>query len=280
MSKKIILITGANKGIGYGLVKGLLNKNKENMHIILTSRNVELGLKAMTELKKENNTNNLSYFKLDIENLTDIRLLESHIKKNYGYLTCLINNAGYFNRNPGFSNEERVEDIIKTFSINFFSQVLLTESLSHLIKKSPHELNNQILFTSSLKGQRRFHNERFNERLNDGSISNLENFYNEYIFAFNNGKGKDFSYKEENQFFSYGTSKMFLNSYMNNLSLKLSSTHIKVNSFNPGWVKTDMGGKNASLSIEEGIDTPIWMIDNYDNIENGRIYEERKVIDF
>ena len=39
---KTILVTGSNKGIGYGILRGLLQKNK-SYNLILTSRNEELG---------------------------------------------------------------------------------------------------------------------------------------------------------------------------------------------------------------------------------------------
>ena len=43
-SNKIVLVTGSNKGIGYGIIEALLKK-KSNFRIILTSRNEQLGIK-------------------------------------------------------------------------------------------------------------------------------------------------------------------------------------------------------------------------------------------
>ena len=48
-SKKIVLITGSNKGIGYGIIEALLKK-KSNLRIVLTSRNETLGKKSYNEL--------------------------------------------------------------------------------------------------------------------------------------------------------------------------------------------------------------------------------------
>ena len=48
-SKKIVLVTGSNKGIGYGIIEALLKK-KSNLRIVLTSRNETLGKKSYNEL--------------------------------------------------------------------------------------------------------------------------------------------------------------------------------------------------------------------------------------
>ena len=48
-SKKIVLITGSNKGIGYSIIETLLKK-KSNLRIILTSRNEQLGMKSFNQL--------------------------------------------------------------------------------------------------------------------------------------------------------------------------------------------------------------------------------------
>ena len=53
----------------------------------------------------------------------------------------------------------------------------------------------------------------------------------------------------------YNASKAALNMYTQNLSIALKN--FKVNSAHPGWVKTDMGGENAPLNIDEGVETSV-----------------------
>lgn len=55
------------------------------------------------------------------------------------------------------------------------------------------------------------------------------------------------------EYYSYRTSKSALNMLMKNLAIDLKPQNIKVFIFHPGWVKTDMGGPNASISAEDSV---------------------------
>jgi NAD(P)-dependent dehydrogenase (short-subunit alcohol dehydrogenase family) len=57
--------------------------------------------------------------------------------------------------------------------------------------------------------------------------------------------------------FAYDASKTALNSFTIHLAHELADTKIKVNSADPGWVKTDMGGEGATLEIVDGAKTSV-----------------------
>jgi NAD(P)-dependent dehydrogenase (short-subunit alcohol dehydrogenase family) len=56
----------------------------------------------------------------------------------------------------------------------------------------------------------------------------------------------------------YRLSKVALNAVTRIFADELQGTKIKVNSVCPGWVRTDMGGPNAQLSVEEGAKGIVW----------------------
>jgi len=77
---------------------------------------------------------------------------------------------------------------------------------------------------------------------------------------------------------SYRISKTALNSMTVILASELSGTNILVNTMNPGWVRTEMGGKNATRSVEQGADTAIWLATLPDNGPSGKFFRDRKEI--
>ena len=66
---------------------------------------------------------------------------------------------------------------------------------------------------------------------------------------------------------------------MNALTVMLASglkgTNILVNAVCPGWVRTDMGGSNATRSVEEGATTPVWLATLPDGEPTGHIFLTR-----
>ena len=57
--------------------------------------------------------------------------------------------------------------------------------------------------------------------------------------------------------FTYDASKTALNAFTIHLAYELRDTNIKVNSAHPGWVKTDMGGPQATMELSEGAKTAV-----------------------
>ena len=59
-------------------------------------------------------------------------------------------------------------------------------------------------------------------------------------------------------FEAYRVSKTAVNALTKSLAADLASTNIHVNSVCPGWVKTDMGGKNADRELAAGVASILW----------------------
>jgi len=77
---------------------------------------------------------------------------------------------------------------------------------------------------------------------------------------------------------AYCVSKATLNMITRQLSFELLSKNIAVNSVCPGWVKTDMGGKGASRSVEKGAETPVWLASEASQSLTGKFYRDKKEI--
>ena len=75
---------------------------------------------------------------------------------------------------------------------------------------------------------------------------------------------------------AYRITKTAVNAVTRILADELKSSGILVNSVHPGWVRTDMGGKNAAKSVEEGADTPVWLALLPDGGPTGGFFRDRK----
>jgi len=219
-TKKVALITGANKGIGLETARQL---GKLGITVLVGARDVAKGDAAAETLKKEGI--DARAIKIDVDNPDDYVTVAKTIEKEFGKLDILINNAGILiddKKAPQASKTS--QDILrKTFNTNFFAVIELTQTLLPLLEKSPA---GRIVNLSSVLGSNTLH-------ATPGSP----------IYAMKQ--------------LAYDSSKSALNAFTIHLAQELKDTKIKVNSAHPGWVKTEMGGEGAMLEIEEGAKTSV-----------------------
>ncbi|MCZ8156582.1 MAG: SDR family oxidoreductase [Leptospira sp.] len=79
---------------------------------------------------------------------------------------------------------------------------------------------------------------------------------------------------------AYRISKTAINAITRISAQEAVGKNIKVNSVCPGWVKTDMGGPNASRSIEKGAETIIWAALLPDDGPTGKFFRDKKEIEW
>jgi NAD(P)-dependent dehydrogenase (short-subunit alcohol dehydrogenase family) len=232
---KIALITGASKGLGFETAQQL---GKQNYIVIVATRTQERSNEVAQLLKSQGAD---AYgIRLDVNNSEDIVALTSFITEKFGKLDVLVNNAGVQLDFPTFMQENSTEIVSmnilrQTFETNFFAPIFLTQNLLPLLKKSDA---GRIVNVSSIMGSLTLHAD-----------------VNSPIYSI--------------KLLAYNSSKTALNQFTVHLAEALKGTNIKVNSAHPGWVKTDLGGEYAPMSIEDGARTIIDLAVLTENGVNG-----------
>ena len=219
--KKVALISGANKGIGFETARQL---GKLGYVILLGSRDALKGEVASRQLRGEGI--DARVVKLDVNRQSDIDAAVKLVEKDFGKLDVLVNNAGVMLEKGWTQNttsETKMENLRATFEANVFAVVSLTTALLPLLKKAEAA---RIVNVSSILGS-------ISMQATPGSPT-----YTTKLFAYN-------------------ASKAALNMFTIHLAHELRKTKIKVNSAHPGWVKTDLGGSSAPMSAVDGAKTEV-----------------------
>ncbi|MDP9291401.1 MAG: SDR family NAD(P)-dependent oxidoreductase, partial [Verrucomicrobiota bacterium] len=79
---------------------------------------------------------------------------------------------------------------------------------------------------------------------------------------------------------AYSISKTALNAVTRQFAWLWKDDGIAVNCICPGWVRTDMGGSDATRSVEQGADTVTWLATDAPQKLTGRFLRDRKEIDW
>ena len=276
-SKKLVLITGSNKGIGYGIIEVLLKK-KANLRIILTSRNESLGKKSYNQLldKYPFSKNDFFYHQLDITKDESILNLISWIKNQFGKIDYLVNNAGLGTK--GNRTDINIHNAV--LEVNVFGTINFTEAM---LKNDMINKSGKIILVGSIMGNLNYLNssELKSKFKNAKTFQELLDLTNRFKTSFKN-KTTD---KDGWCLNSYSVSKMVVNTYARVLSLRneIENNDISVYAAHPGWVKTDMTGPEAPLTVEQGVVNEVFLIELPDGINRkyqGKYFDNCKVASF
>lgn len=142
MNNQIVLVTGANKGIGYATVKLFLEMGYTT---ILTSRNEERGLKAYNQLK---GIGRLYYHQLDVSSQESVNRVKFFVEKEFGKLDVLINNAGINYDDYQTALEADLDHVHETMETNFFGPWRMMKAFIPLMEDG----KGRIINVSSLQG--------------------------------------------------------------------------------------------------------------------------------
>jgi NAD(P)-dependent dehydrogenase (short-subunit alcohol dehydrogenase family) len=219
--KKVALISGANRGIGFETARQL---GQKGITIIVGARTLEAAKAAADKLVLENIE---AYpVALDVTKDADRKAAAQFVEEKFGTLDILVNNAG-IGGEGGLLNAHTVQttdaELHNVFNTNLFSVLAVTRELLPLLKKSEA---GRIVNLGSILGSLTL------QAMPASPIAPMKAF-------------------------AYNASKTALNQLTVHLADELKGTSIKVNSAHPGWVKTELGTQHAQLEIVDGAKTSV-----------------------
>ena len=137
-NEKIVLVTGANKGIGFGIAKYL---GLSGWKVIIGVRDEQRAEKAIGELKALG-INVLGWVNIELKDLANIERAALEINQKYPDLSLLVNNAGIPGDMSVDSEHTNLSDIRETLDVNFIGTWALTKALIPLIAKNSGRIAN------------------------------------------------------------------------------------------------------------------------------------------
>ena len=229
--RRIVLVTGANKGIGLEVARQL---GKAGHHVLLGARDEARGRAAAKTLQDEGIA--VRFVTIDLSDSASLKAVAADIEANEGRIDILVNNAGVAIKGDGLPGSTGLDVVRRTFETNFFGTVAVTQALLPLVKKS--RAGRIVNVSSGL-----------------GSI------------ALNADPSWDYAAVK---LIGYNGSKAALNMFTVLLAAELKDTGIKVNAVNPGYTATDLNGNSGHQSIEEGAAETVRMAQIPDDGPTGR----------
>ncbi|XP_043720854.1 (+)-neomenthol dehydrogenase-like [Telopea speciosissima] len=281
-TKKLVVVTGSNKGIGLEICRQLATIG---FIVVLTARDEKRGVEAVEKLKGSG-LSHVVFHQLDVMDPASIASLADFIKTQFGKLDILVNNDGItgfvlndeakrvvkaveglnftcpkINQNELFllmqvevclakqselaiQTHETTNECVQT---NYYGTKRVTEALLSLLQLSDSP---RIVNVSSSLGQLQLVTDPWAKEV----LSNEDGLTEERVDDVLNKFLKDFS-QDSKGWPAYTISKAAINAYTRFLARKFPK--FRINCVCPGYVKTDINYNTGIFTVEEGAAGPV-----------------------
>ena len=127
MNEKVALVTGANKGIGFGIAKYL---GLSGWKVIIGARNAERAAMAIQKLTASG-IDVLGWVNIELKDIAGIEQAAMEVSDKYSNLSLLVNNAGIPGNMGVDSRHTDLSDIRETLDVNFVGSKPRSDSQRH-----------------------------------------------------------------------------------------------------------------------------------------------------
>jgi NAD(P)-dependent dehydrogenase (short-subunit alcohol dehydrogenase family) len=239
MSAKNVLITGANKSIGFETARQF---GQLGLRVWLGSRDSARGDEAAKQLVDEGY--DVQPLRIDVTQDDSVQSAMAQIRDEDGRLDILINNAGILGNHPSIPSLQSVNDMRKIYDTNVFGAVRVTQAFLPLLTAARHA--SVVMVSSGL-----------------GSLGWLSDPDNEFYGV---------------NILGYNSSKSALNAVTVSFAKELATSGITVNSVDPGYTSTDFNGHSGYRTVEQAAAGIVWLATQDTDRPTGSFYFEQQKV--
>ncbi|KAJ4749808.1 NAD(P)-binding Rossmann-fold superfamily protein [Rhynchospora pubera] len=290
-NKRIAVVTGGNKGIGLEICKELA---ANGLGVILTARDEKRGNEAVDKLTADYGFTNIIFHQLDVTDHSSIASLADFVKKQFGKLDILVNNAAITGVELSQPIDEKLpqperaelfhkyivqifvqsyEKAVDCLKTNYYGVKYMMEAFLPLLLLSNA---GRIVNVSSSQGQLQgLTNNKLRKELEDidnltvERIDHLTNSFPKHV--------RDNTLEEGGwppRFSAYRASKVLMNAYTRIIAKRYPS--VTINCVNPGYVGTDLNYNTGALTVSEGARGPV-MVALAEGGPTGQFYDQTQL---
>jgi NAD(P)-dependent dehydrogenase (short-subunit alcohol dehydrogenase family) len=212
---KNVLITGANKGIGFEMAKQMA---QSGYFVFLGSRDKRKGIDAVKKLNGLG-ISNVETIEMDVTDINSIRRAKRELEAKVEALDVLINNAGIGGERPQNASGIDLENLRRVFETNFFGVIQTTQQFIGLLMKSGEP---RIVNVSSEVGSLTVQSDPAWKQYDNAKLT------------------------------AYASSKTALNAFTVMMAYEFRDTNLKINSITPGFTATDLNQFKGPQTVEQG----------------------------
>jgi len=197
--QRVALVTGANKGIGFEIARGLA---EQGLLVLIGARGEEAGATAAAALREQGLI--AEPLRIDVTDAASVRAAAATIEERWGRLDILVNNAGISLGKDALPSEADLAQMRMVYETNVFGVVSVIQAMLPLLRRSPA-----------------------------GRIVNMSTGLASLTLTRGSDAPMGFS-----RLLAYNSSKTALNAVTVQFANELADTPIKVNAANPGLCAT------------------------------------------
>ncbi len=226
---RTVIITGANRGIGQQVASVLAT---DGWDVLVAARDRQKGDAAAARLRKVTG-GRLRGVELDVTSNASVATAAQKLRDGAIRIDALVNNAGVYGESRGS------DGVARTLETNFFGPLRVTLAVLPLLRDGA-TITNVTSGLGALDNLDAAHRRSLADPAltREGLVALVHGFVRDG----GAGWGTD----------AYGVSKAALNALTRLFAAELAPRKIRVNATDPGWVRSDMGGRGAPRSIEQG----------------------------